>query len=199
MECSAMLLNWIPIHWTKAGWPLLSKNKASLYYWTCMSTAPWSMLVKVLALRMNGNNFTELRKHCNEYGSLFLAPLWLWCLTMWALAASILSLTVCRWVLCICCGFGSSAEAGILYNFPSFCVAQSSESIGAETSILASALNLKHHNVLVYNWQRWQDLFTNRRLTISNLTTPLTKSWTAKDTCTCNKYPFTEVLVSLFD
>jgi len=57
--------------------------------------------------------------------------------------------SVC-WVLCICYEFGSNAEAGIPYNFPCFCIAQSWESIGAETSILATALNLKQYNVSVY-------------------------------------------------
>lgn len=58
------------------------------------STASRSILVKVLAASVNSKNSIELLKHCNEYGPLFLAPLWLWCLTMWVLAASTLSLTV---------------------------------------------------------------------------------------------------------
>lgn len=77
------------------------------------SEAPWSILVKVLAARATGNNSIELLKHCNEYRPLFLAPLWLWCLTTWVLAASILSLSV-RWAPCICCGFG------ILYTLSFF-------------------------------------------------------------------------------
>lgn len=84
-----------------------------------------------------------------EHGPLFLAPLWLWCLTMWALAASTLSLSAC-WVVCICYGFSSSVEASVLYNFPSFCAAQSVESVRAKTSILAAALSLKQHHLSMY-------------------------------------------------
>lgn len=98
MECCAMLLNQILIYWRKACWPLLSKNND--YYWRCM-TPSWSILVKLLVMMVNSNNYTELLKHCNEYGSLFLVPLWLWCLTMWVLAASTLSLTV-RAEYCVC-------------------------------------------------------------------------------------------------
>lgn len=39
------------------------------------STASRSVLVKLLAVRVNSNNSIELLKHCNEYGPLFLAPL----------------------------------------------------------------------------------------------------------------------------
>ena len=39
------------------------------------STASRSILVKLLAVSVNSNNSIELLKHCNEYRSLFLAPL----------------------------------------------------------------------------------------------------------------------------
>lgn len=54
------------------------------------------------------------------------------------------------WVVCICYGFSSSVEAGVLYNFPSFCAAQSVESVRAKTSILAAALSLKQHHLSMY-------------------------------------------------
>lgn len=154
---------------------LLSKNTDFVYYWRCTSTS-WCILVKLLVMMVNSNNYTEFLTYCNEYSFLFLVALWLWCLTMWVLAASTLSLTVCA----ECCVFTVDSAAVLKQVFCTtsqfFCVAQSSESIVAETSILATALNLKYHNVSVLQMTVMKNHFHKQAVDNSNLTASLTWS-----------------------
>lgn len=61
-----------------------------------------------------------------------------------------LSLTVCA----ECCVFGVDSAAVLkqtFYTTSLFCAAHSSESIGAETLILATALNVKQYDLSVYS------------------------------------------------
>lgn len=68
-------------HWWKPSCPFLSKNKCFFLIKKGKKTALRSILVKLTLWSVNSNNWIELLKHCNEHAPLFLAALWLWCLT----------------------------------------------------------------------------------------------------------------------
>lgn len=82
---------------------------------------------------VNSNNWIELRKHCNEHAPLFLAALWLWCLTCSELWQPAFCHSWCLLLSAVdCCGFSSSIAADIEYSLPFCCPAQSEEFVGAE-------------------------------------------------------------------